>query len=296
MKSPELAKRVLGVLGLFAVVMVVYVLWARPYQLRWGATDEEVRRPMPDDELDPSPSFLATRAITIDGTPEAIWPWLMQMGYTRGGFYGYDIIENVGSPRGLQSATRILPEFQDFQVGDAVPISPVASMSFHAIEPFDYIIWTGDDAYGGFTWALFPVDETHTRLVNRIRWSYRWSRPGLLGLDLFTEFADHLAVRKVLQGVKGRVEGDIQPASDASIELLIYVGAAMVFVWGALSVLRLPLTWGSWLVGLASGLAWLLTWYGPVSIWTGALLGFLVLWAIRVEFRDAARARIREAD
>jgi hypothetical protein len=296
MRSPGLGKRVLGVLGLFAVVMTVYLLWARPYQLRWGATDEEVRRPIPGDELDPSPSFLATRAITIDGTPEAIWPWLMQMGFTRAGFYGYDIIENAGSPRRLQSATRILPEFQNFKVGDVVPISPVASMVFDAIEPFDYIIWTSDDAYGGFSWALYPVDETQTRLVSRIRWSHRWAQPGQLALDVFTEFTDHLAVRKVLQGVKGRVEGNFQPASDANIELLIYIGSALVFVWGALSVLRLPLTWGSWLVGLAAGLAWLVTWYAPVSIWTGLLLGFLVFWATRVEFRDAARARASKGD
>jgi hypothetical protein len=276
--------------------MAIYVLWARPYQLHWGATEEEVQRPMPGDKLDPSPSFLATRAITIDGTPEAIWPWLMQMGFTRGGFYGYDIIENVGSPRGLQSATRILPEFQDFDVGDEVPISPVASMVFYTIEPFDHIVWSGDDGYGGFTWALYPVDETRTRLVSRIRWSHRWAQPGPLALDLFTEFTDHLAVRKVLQGLKGRVEGEVQPSSDANIELLIYFGLAIVFVWGVLSVLRLPLAWGSWLVGLAAGLAWLVTWYAPVSIWTGALLGFVVLWAVRVEFRDAARARASKAD
>jgi hypothetical protein len=276
---------------MLGVVLGAYLVWARPYQLRWGATDEEVLQPLPGDELDPSPTFLATRAITIQGTPEAIWPWLMQMGYTRAGFYGYDLFENVGSPRGLQSAERIIPQYQNFQVGDAVPISPVAQVVFHTIQPHEYIVWSGEDSPGGFTWALQPLDETRTRLVSRIRWSHHWSEPGLLSLDLFTEFTDHLAVRKVLEGVKGRVEGNSQPPSDATIELFLYVGSVLAFAWAAISVLRLPLTWGSWLVGLAGGAAWLMTWYAPVSIWLGAALSFVVVWAVRVEFRDLARLK-----
>jgi hypothetical protein len=86
-------------------------------------------------QLDPSPTFLATRAITIQGTPEEIWPWLVQMGYGRAGFYGYDILENLGSPTGMASATTILPELQNFKVGDKVPISPVAENVFYASSP-----------------------------------------------------------------------------------------------------------------------------------------------------------------
>jgi hypothetical protein len=285
----EALKRILAVLGLLAVVLALYFAWARPYQLRWGATDEEVRRSMPGDELSNNPTFLATRAITIDGTPEVVWPWLMQMGYKRAGFYGYDILENLGTP----SADRILPQYQDFQVGDPVPISPVSTLIFHAIEPYQYIVWTGKDKAGAFTWALYPVDEAHTRLVSRIQWSHHWSEPGRLALDVFTEFTDHLAVRKILQGVKDRVEGQAEPASDTNIEFFLYAGAAFVFVWAAISVLRLPLTWGSWLTGLGGGLSWLVMWYAPVSIWIGALLSFLVVWAVRVEFREVQRSKKR---
>lgn len=94
-------KRLLAALALAGLVLIVYLLWARPYQLRWGATNDEVARPMPGDELDPTPTFLANRAITINGTPQEIWPWLLQMGYGRAGYYGYDILENLGSPRGI---------------------------------------------------------------------------------------------------------------------------------------------------------------------------------------------------
>src|SRR5512139_2214437 len=121
-KRPPLGK-IAVVLGSVGLVMAAYLRWARPYQLRWGATDEEVQRPMPGDELNTKPKFLATRAITIKATPEEIWPWLIQMGYKRAGFYGYDIFENIGSPHGISSAQSIVPEFQHFKVGDEVPIS-----------------------------------------------------------------------------------------------------------------------------------------------------------------------------
>ena len=78
-------KKIFGVLALLGLVMAAYLLWARPYQLHWGATDGEVNRAMPGDELESHPTFLATRSITIDGTPQQIWPWLIQMGYTRAG-------------------------------------------------------------------------------------------------------------------------------------------------------------------------------------------------------------------
>jgi hypothetical protein len=90
---------------------------------------------MAGDELHSDASFHATRVITIAGSPEEVWPWLLQMGCGRAGFYGYDLLENLGSPTGIRSADKILPEFQDFRVGDEVSISAVAKMTFHAIEP-----------------------------------------------------------------------------------------------------------------------------------------------------------------
>jgi hypothetical protein len=72
MKKSALLVRTLAMLSIVALTMAAYLFWARPYQLRWGATDEEINRVMPGDELDPAPKFLATRAITIDGTPAEI--------------------------------------------------------------------------------------------------------------------------------------------------------------------------------------------------------------------------------
>ena len=294
MKLSPLLKKALAALGLVGLMLAAYLLWARPYMLDWGATTEEIERAMPGDELNSNPKFLATRAITINGTAEAIWPWLIQMGYGRAGYYGYDILENLGSPRGLQSAESILPELQDFKVGDEVPISPAASMSFYAIQPDEYLIWAGETGgtYGAFTWALYPVDASHTRLVSRIRWSHHWTQPGILGLDLFSEFTDHIAVRKILQGVKGRVEGYSQSLALGTIEFAIYLVAALLFFIALALVLIFPLTWRSWLAGLAAGIIWLMVWYGPIPVWVGAALDVFVIGGLIRTFRRTAPPEI----
>ena len=287
MKISPLIKRLLATLSLVVLAMAAYLLWARPYQLTWGATSDEISRAMPGDELAANPRFLATRAITIDAPPEQIWPWLIQMGYGRAGYYGMDILENAGSPRGLHSAEQILPEFQDFKVGDPVPISSVAQMKFYAIQPGQYMIWRGNEegASGGFTWALYPIDASHTRLVNRIRWSHHWTQPGLLALDLFTEFTDHIAVREILQGVKGRVEGHNKPFAQSTVEFAIYILALLLFLAALILLLLRPLSLRGWLAGLAAGIIWLVVWYAPLSVWVGLVLELFLLAALFRAFR-----------
>lgn len=77
----------------------------RRWHTRWGATDAEVSGPVPGDEIVPKASFNATRAITIEAPPEQVWPWIVQMGYRRAGFYTYDLLDNAG----YESADRSCP-------------------------------------------------------------------------------------------------------------------------------------------------------------------------------------------
>jgi hypothetical protein len=285
LKHPILMKS-LAVSTVLILVMAAYVFVLRPYQLNWGATAAEIARIIPGDELNPNPSFLSTRAITIDGTPEEIWPWLIQMGYGRAGYYGYDILENLGSPRGLRSAERILPEFQGFEVGDEVPISAVVSMRFHAIEPPRYLIWVGeeDENPGAFTWALYPLGGNQTRLVSRIRWSYHPTSITVFSLELFTEFADHIAVRKILQGVKGRVEGNVEPMWVQNVEFLIFVVTLSMLIATPVLIFWRRLTWQTWRAGLFAGLIWLNTWYAPIPTWLDALFALIGIGALYLVF------------
>jgi hypothetical protein len=239
---------------------------------------------MAGDELNRNPSFLATRAITIEGSPEQVWPWLLQMGYGRAGFYGYDLLENAGSPEGLRSAEEVLSRFQNFVVGDEVPISAVVSMTFHTIEPKRNLVWLGDDTPdpGAFTWALYPMDNGHTRLVSRIRWSYDPTSVVIFALQLFTEFADHIAVRKILVGIKQRVERNIEPAWVQHVELATFIGTFFTFL-ASLSLLGLRrLTWQAWGAALIAGAIWLVTWYAPIATWLGISLALVAIGSLIV--------------
>jgi hypothetical protein len=177
----------------------------RRRHLRWGATEEEIRAPMPGDELLPKAGFNATRAITVDAPPELVWPWIVQMGHGRAGFYSYDLLDNAGH----ESADRILDEYQDPQVGDWMPMAKkVNETTAHrvaAFEPGDWLLWTKP----GSTWAwkLHRLDGDRTRLVARLKQRYDWRSPGATLLSIFLmEFGDPPMMKKALRGIKARAE------------------------------------------------------------------------------------------
>lgn len=281
--------RLAAVLALAGILAAIYVTIIRPGQLRWGATDEEVARPMPEDNLVASPSFDATRAITIQGRPEEIWPWLAQMGYRRAGFYGYDLIENIGSGTGIRSARTILPRFQDPHTGDELPISAVASMAFGPVQPNRYLVWRGAERppNGVFIWELVPADAHHTRLISRIRWRYHKDYPAR-ALDLFTEFGDHVAVRAILRGVRDRVEGRApEPLFAQGAEIAGWLLGMIELAAGAAFVLCRRRWKRAWLLALGAGLLLLFVLYGPAPVWASAPLPWLyfalMVWCWRRE-------------
>jgi hypothetical protein len=283
--SRSVAIRLLTVMALPGLLYAIYLLAIRPAALRWGATAEEVARSIPGDDLVPSPSFCATRAITIHGRPEDVWPWLVQIGYGRAGFYGYDLIENLGSSTGVRSAGSILPELQHPKTGDVLPISAVASLVFGSIQPDRYLVWRGaaTPIDSSFVWALYPIDASHTRLISRIRLRYHWRDRGL-ALDLFTEFADHVAVPKILEGLKGRVEGrPPQTLAAEAVEIAVWVLAFAELVAAAVLVFRRHRWWRAWLLALGAGLLLLFALYARAPEWIGTALVCVVL-AIMLRF------------
>jgi hypothetical protein len=178
----------------------------RRRHLRWGASDAEAVGPMPGDELVPGPSFNATRAMTIDAPPEAIWPWLVQLGYGRAGWYSYDLFDNAARP----SAERILTQYQGLEVGDWVPMSSkvneTTAFKVKALEPNRWMLWA--KPHSTWAWKLVPFERGRTRLIVRLKERYEWRRtPGsaLVTLVLF-EFGDFAMMRKLLLGVKRRAE------------------------------------------------------------------------------------------
>jgi hypothetical protein len=118
---------------LLALLVGAYALAVRPRLLRWGATEDEVRRQYPGADLIPGGERGPTMAVTIDAPPSRVWPWLVQMGCDRAGWYSWDRLDNAGAP----SAERVHPEWQDLSVGDRLASTPSGSVWFEvaALEP-----------------------------------------------------------------------------------------------------------------------------------------------------------------
>src|SRR5579864_5132713 len=145
-----------------------YPVFFRRQCLTWGARPDEVSRKLPGDELLPRAGIVATRAITIDAPPAAIWPWLVQMGSGRGGVYTYDWIENLFG-LDMHSARRILPQFQEVTASDEFPLGPGRpTMRVAVFDPGR--TFTLRFADGNWVWifALFAEDG-QTRLISRNR-------------------------------------------------------------------------------------------------------------------------------
>jgi len=209
--------------SLIAGTLVGAPLLRRWYN-RWGATDDERTRPLPGDHLVKHPKLTYTRAITIDAPPEDVWPWLVQYGQGRGGFYSYDAVENlIGCD--IHSTDQILPEHQQLEVGDIIrsggrdtfpcwivmDIDPPHALVLQgAGTPADIEVpGVVDDVPGhGYVastwqWVLDRLDTRQTRLIVRQRCTYS---PNQTVLWHVVEPLNFVMERKMLLGIKERSE------------------------------------------------------------------------------------------
>lgn len=184
-----------SIIFLLAVVTLLYYLIYRPWSLSWGATNEEVNRQMNGDEILEQPTFVATRAISVEASPEDIWPWIIQIGYKRAGFYSYDRLDNDGIP----SSNRILPEYQGLQVGDFIPMNEAVNAVVVELIPYETMVM--DFQPWVWTWGLYESKEGHTRLVTRVYYRTESAFRNFL-VDTFEIFM----MRKCLLEIKQRVE------------------------------------------------------------------------------------------
>ena len=191
----------IGALGIIAV-LVAYRLWIQPWQHRWGATDQELHRAMPGDDLLPD-AATTTRAITIAAPPEQVWPWLVQLGYGRAGWYSYDWIDNNGQP----SADRIIPELQQLRVGDQILMLPGMGPRVRELQPNRYFV-AGDQKGGIWCLALSPA-VGGCRLVSR--WRVDWPlTPATAFWILLSDPGAFIMERKMLKGIRFRAEAAVQ--------------------------------------------------------------------------------------
>ncbi|UCF38041.1 MAG: hypothetical protein JSU96_04050 [Acidobacteriota bacterium] len=162
-----------------AVTLAVLLTWpvSRLWLQNWGAVVEEKQRQLPGDKLVLPQHSAYTRAVTIDAPPSAVWPWLVQFGFGRAGFYSYELLERlVGIP--VKNVESIVPECQGLTVGDSIVLHPkVPGIPVAALKGESHIC-LGVDADvehpqekpdPGRSWSMYiePASGNSTRLILR---------------------------------------------------------------------------------------------------------------------------------
>jgi len=186
-----------------ALLTVAYNTVLRARVVNWGATPDEVAAAIPGDELLADAEMVATRAITVEAPPAAIWPWLVQMGVGRAGAYTYDWIERLFG-LDMHSADRIIPELQHLRVGDVLPMRPDdPGMRIEVLDPERAMSSRSEDGAWVWSFALRPHNGS-TRLISRTRARVRTpgQRLGMAAMELGSLVME----RKMLQGIKQRAE------------------------------------------------------------------------------------------
>ena len=236
-------------LGLAGAGYAGYRYVVEPWRRSWGVDPSETDRPLTGDELVPAPTEVETRGITIDAPPARVWPWLVQMGFGRAGWYSYDRVDMSG-----RSTDRIVPEWQSISVGDTVATHPGGGLIVKTVEPEHALVlyldneivqsWTARPtehaegngktpanlaAAGAFmnaaqppqfaaSWAfvLESLGDERTRLIERFRIGFGEAKPWnryalpLMGFGVF------VMMRKQMLGIRERAEGMAERFEEAT--------------------------------------------------------------------------------
>jgi hypothetical protein len=189
------------------LISVVYWFPIRRWMSRWGAAPSDLARVMAGDALLVNPTYSGTMAVVVEAAPELIWPWLVQIGYRRGGLYSYDWLDRIFGFLDRPSANRILPEFQRLAVGDTIPVGQGPGWPVATLDPNRALVLDMRNM-GGIDWVwqfgIYPIDETRIRFVTRSRVTART----LLGrvMTYAIEPAGFIMTRRMLLGLKERAE------------------------------------------------------------------------------------------
>lgn len=197
----DILRSFLWIITAAIIAGLAYLFVVLPWQLRRGASDANLQRSFPGDDLVPNPTTGYTQAITIKAPKAVVWQWLVQIGYKRAGWYTYDFLHRLMGIAGCvdderRSAQRIIPELQDLGVGDAIEIAPGMGYAVLRLEPEQVLVtqsildatrWVSlsnedplPEKYlrSSWVWFLEELDEQTTRLIVRVRSDHN---PGLLG-------------------------------------------------------------------------------------------------------------------
>lgn len=202
----------------------LYAAGIRPWMHRWDASPDEREEALPGDILISSPATVETRAVTVAAPPPAVWPWLVQMGDGRAGWYSYDRSDGA-------TAWRLIPQFEDLEVGSVLHLGPDTAFRVVRLEHERALVLSLDPLVGcaqaalpreshgpaqvahgplgvNVTWAfvLRPLAGGGTRLLERVRIAVPSDRAAPRIFNRLAAFGIFLGQRKQLLGIKARAE------------------------------------------------------------------------------------------
>jgi hypothetical protein len=205
-----------------------YSFMILPRLRRWGATAHEASCALPGDDLIPRPLYVTTHAITVQAPAQAVFPWLVQIGQNRGGFYTYDTLENLAGLK-VRSADRVHPDWQDLIAGeDYLTLDPdeTMKMTIAVLEPpRAFVVRSGapgeppqeaGSLFRGemaWTWGFYlePAGASACRLVIRSRAAWRETVPAAFARAFLLEPAHFIMERGMLRGIRSRAERAARP-------------------------------------------------------------------------------------
>jgi hypothetical protein len=186
---------------LLLLTACVYGVIARPFHMRWGATDAELAMRLPSDSLIPTGSVVSTRAITIDAPQAVVWRWLAQLGQGRGGFYSYTWLENLFDAE-MRNADSIVPALQELRAGDRI--------SYQQDGPSDRVSHVEPGCCftigNGWQFYLQALEGDRTRLIVRYASDVASFPGGALFYYPIFEPAHFVMESGMMLGIKARAE------------------------------------------------------------------------------------------
>ena len=261
--TPRLV-RAAGLLVALGAISAVYAAAVRPWFLRWGSTPTEATATLPGDSIIPNAAFQETRAITIHAPVEQVWPWLAQLGQDRGGFYSYDILENLVGCR-MPTVDSLRPAAQQWTLGDKLwmyPADRAGGVGFATLRTYlpgramafgtrNMGVAPGMPDDGSWSFALRRVDASTTRLIVRGRGVAQTTLLGAAFNYVVFEPAHFVMEKRMMIGIDQLSTGHSRQRWVNHLQVTLWTATFVMFVVGLVWIFIGPV-WHRKLAGVVS--------------------------------------------
>lgn len=288
-RTARLLTRITATLAAAVAMGLVFALVVRPWYLAWGTTPAERTMPLPGDEIVPNAGNQETRAISIDAPADSVWPWIAQIGQDRGGFYSFDLLENLVGCE-MPTVDSLRPGRQQWAVGDKLWMYPstkaggVGYATLRVLVPgraLGFGTWyagtppSGPED-GSWSFVLVPVNDSTTRLLVRGRGAPGRSLLGVAFDRSIFEPMHFVMEKRMMIGIGQLAEGDSRHRVLNNVQVVLWFATFAMFVVGLASVFVRP-AWKRALSGtVAAAVVFQVLTLGQPPVDVGILLVLIV--------------------